>query len=154
MKINKDKVDHSFILKVTPELIHNEEESTYGAKFDWSIYQRPIEITEVEDGLLAKFPKEKQNLSKNITDFQLMRFFACNIVRDLINNKQKVDQGGVETKIHLPNLSDEIKNFVVSVIHDVERSLIEEIYFQNNPIKPTKNKIEPLSLIPKQSENE
>lgn len=154
MKTNKGKVDHSFVLKVTPELIHNEEEESYGAKFEWSIYQRPFEIIEVEDGLSVKFPKEKQNVSKNLTDFQLMRFFACNIVRDLINNNQKVDQSGVYTKIHLPNVSDEIKDFVVNVIHEVERGLIEEIFFQNNPIKPTKSKIEPLSLISKQSENE
>jgi hypothetical protein len=62
----------------------------------------------------------------------------------MITKTEKVDQD-VYTKINF-ELPDDVRDSVTKVLHELEVRVLEEIFYQNNPIKPLKNEIKKISL--------
>jgi hypothetical protein len=63
----------------------------------------------------------------------------------MIENKEQIDQTEVYSKINF-ELPDDIKNFIVKVLEELEIKVLDEIFYHNNPIKPIKEEIKKISI--------
>ena len=148
MDLNKTKPFH---ISLTPSF-GQDPEGNLASAYKWGILNNPRYVNQTEEGLLVAFLNEdaKEITSGKSTHIQMMRLFACNTVRDLLLSQGTVDQNIThEIKFDLPQ---EIKEYVAKVVGALGQEIIKEIIYQNDPLKPTKSKLESLSLTPKQTE--
>jgi len=148
MNLNEIKPFHVSLTPVFNTHPNGDLESAY----KWGILNNPRYVKQTDEGLLVAFHSEdaKEITNGNSLHIQMMRLFACNTVRDLLLNQGIVDQNVAhEIKFDLPQ---EIKEYVAKVVGALGQELIKEIIYQNDPLKPTKSKLESLSLTPKQTE--
>lgn len=111
--------------------------------FKWGILNTPQVVSNNEEGYTLFFPSKSEDT--HVTNIQLMRLFSNIITRGLIENTGKVDQNVVhEINFEIP---EDIGKFVSNVLQRMNEKIIEEIKYQNDPVKPTKNKLELVSLL-------
>ena len=56
-------------------------------------------------------------------------------------------------EINFLNERPDIKKFVADSLDALEQAILDELLYQNNPIKPTKSRLDSLSLNSKQDNN-
>jgi len=149
MDLNNTKPFH---ISLTPKF-GLDFEGKPASEYKWGILNNPRYIKQTDGGVLVAFLNEDAkeiNENGNSLHIQMMRLFACNTVRDLLLNQGIVDQNVThEIKFDLPQ---EIKEYVAKVVGVLGQEIIKEIIYQNDPLIPTKSKLESLSLTPKQTE--
>jgi hypothetical protein len=125
------------------------EDGTRTSQFTWGIMDNPMVVRNDDDALLLLHLKREQG---NATvRMQMMRLFACNIVRDLLIGAGTTDANHTPNEVKL-ELPQEIKEYTSKVVDALSKEIINEIIYQIDPIKPTKSKLDSLSLIPKQEQ--
>ena len=141
----------SFFLSLNPSFGYKED-GTPASQFTWGIMTNPRLVKKDETGVVIGFLDEDQKNSDNRSvELQLMRLFACNIVRDILLEDGTIDQNTFTDSLKF-NLRPDIKEFVAKVVDNLGQEIISEINYQIDPIKPTKSKFDSLSLIPKQEQ--
>jgi len=148
----KTTINEPLFFQVKPNAVKEDNEDgsfSAGAMFDWGMYNKAEIITDSEDGTTV-FLDKTSSTQKNLVNINLMRLFACQIVKQLIKSEEIVHQE-VYHKVNF-KLPPQIETFVNDVMEELEKKVLAELFFQNNPIKPTKSKLESLSLFPKQEE--
>jgi hypothetical protein len=148
MSLNNIKPFH---VSLTP-VFKTHPDGVLESAYKWGILNNPRYVNKTEEGVLLAFLNEdaKEITNGNSLHIQMMRLFACNTIRDLLLNQGTVDQNIThEIKFDLPQ---EIKEYVAKVVGALGQEIIKEIIYQNDPLKPTKSKLESLSLTPKQTE--
>jgi hypothetical protein len=140
----KTIIDETLIINLKPEIIKDETRGLIGAKFKWGILAKPEIISKDENGVKVFCPN---NIDPKIgiRDVQSMRLFSIHIVKQMIENKEQIDQTEVYSKINF-ELPDDIKNFIVKVLEELEIKVLDEIFYHNNPIKPIKEEIKKISI--------
>lgn len=124
----KTLIDNTIIVNLKPEIIKDDTENIMGANFRWVIFGKP----------------ENSTHHSSIRNVQAMRLFCLHIVRQMLEKKEQVDQE-VYSKINF-EVSEDIKNFMNKVLSDLEVRILDEIFYLNNPIRPTKKEIKKISL--------
>ena len=110
--------------------------------FKWGIMNTPQILSNSDDGQMVMFPKSS---NIDVTSIQLMRLFTTIITRGLIENTGKIDQNVAhEINFQIPQ---DMGKFVGDVLKHMGEKIVEEIKYQNDPVKPTKNKLESISLL-------
>ena len=135
-----------FQIMVVPKFGMNDEDQLKSA-FKWGILNNPQVL--VENGKIISVCSNEDQKDVGSELIQMMRLFACNIVRDLIRGEGIVDQNVVH-KINFLNERPDIKKFLGDSLDALEGVILDEILYQIDPLKPTKSKLETLSLNPKQ----
>lgn len=109
--------------------------------FKWGIMNTPQILSNSDEGQMVMFPKSS---NIDVTSIQLMRLFTTIITRGLIENTGKIDQNVAhEINFQIPQ---DMGKFISNVLKHMGEKIVEEIKYQNDPVKPTKNKLESLSL--------
>lgn len=148
----KTTINEPLFFQLKPNALKEDNEDgsfMAGATFDWGIYNKAEILSEDVDGTTISLGK-KISTQSNLVNINLMRIFACQIVKQLIKSEEIVHQD-VYHKINF-KLTPEVEKFVIGIMEELEKKVLVELFFQNNPIKPTKSKLESLSLFPKQEE--
>lgn len=142
MDLNNPKPFH---IQAIPKFIQNEDGNLKSA-FKWGLISNPnILPTSVEGTLSFIFNLEEQkNLGPEL--ISMMRLFACNIVKDLIKGEGNIDQKHIDGRVNFLNDRPDIKNFLADSIDALENEILKEFLYQIDPLKPTKSKLETLSL--------
>lgn len=137
-----------FHIQAIPKFVLNNEGQIRSA-FKWGLLHNPnILNTEIEGTLSFIFNLEEQKeVGPELVS--MMRLFACNMVKDLISGEGIVDQKN-DAKINFFNERPDIKKFLIDTMDALEVEVLKEFAYQIDPIKPTKSKLESLSLKPKQ----
>lgn len=146
--MNLNDLNTPFALHLRGEFGFNEDGSR-ASQFTWAILDNPLTVSNDETASLFIHFKNQQENSK--IRMQMMRLFACNIVRDLLLNDGTIDAN------HRPNdikfdIPQEIKEYTAKVVNTLGQEIINEIIYEIDPIKPTKSKLDSLSLFPKQEQ--
>lgn len=139
----KTIIDNTVVINLKPEIIKDDEEGIMGGKFKWGLFAKPDVVVDNDEGLVVFCPK-KNDIPNTLKDVHTMRLFCLHIVQQMITKTEKVDQD-VYTKINF-ELPDDVRDSVIKVLHELEVRVLEEIFYQNNPIKPLKNEIKKISL--------
>lgn len=127
---------------IYPSFKENDE-----AYFQWGVLTNPRLVSNTEEGVTIGYLKEEQ--SNDMINTQVMRLFACNIVRDLFINSGVVNSPiSKDIKLDLPT---EVKEYLAKGVEILTQEIVNEIIYENDPLKPTKSKLDSLSLIPKQA---
>jgi len=140
----KTIIDNTIVVNLKPEIVKNDEEGIMGGAFKWGLFGKPDVISNNDEGLTVFCPKEEDITKNSLKDVHVMRLFCLHIVQQMIRKTEKIDQD-FYTKINF-ELPDNIREFVTKVLSELEVKVLEEIFYQNNPIKPLKNEIKKISL--------
>jgi hypothetical protein len=140
----KTIIDNTVVINLKPEIIKDDEEGIMGGKINWGLFGKPDVISNNDEGLTVFCPKEEDITENSLKDVHVMRLFCLHIVQQMIRKTEKIDQD-FYTKINF-ELPDNIREFVTKVLSELEVKVLEEIFYQNNPIKPLKNEIKKISL--------
>lgn len=140
----KTLIDDTIIVNLKPEIIKDDTENIMGANFRWGIFVKPEIISNDAEGLKVFCPTNNSTHHSSIRDVQAMRLFCLHIVRQMLEKKEQVDQE-VYSKINF-EVSEDIKNSMNKILSDLEVRILDEIFYLNNPIRPTKKEIKKISL--------
>lgn len=142
-----------FHVQLIPKFVSNEEGHLRSA-FKWGLISNPqILNTNLEGTLSYIFNLEEQKkLGPEL--ISMMRLFACNTIKDLLRNEGIIDQSHIDGKVNFLNERPDIKNFLADSIEALENEILKELLYQIDPLKPTKSKLESLSLNSKQNNNQ
>lgn len=135
-----------FQIMVVPKFGMNDDDQLKSA-FKWGVLNNPRMIIEEGKTISICLDEDQKDMSSEMV--QMMRLFACNIVKDLIRGEGIVDQRIVH-KINFLNERPDIKKFLADSLDALEGVILDEILYQIDPLKPTKSRLETLSLNPKQ----
>lgn len=140
----KTIVDNTIVVNLKPEIIKDDDEGVMGGAFKWGLFGKPEVVENNDDGLMVYCPKENDLAKKSLRDVHAMRLFCLHIVQQMIKKTETIDQD-FYTKINF-ELPDDVRESVTKVLSDLEVRVLEEIFYQHNPIKPLKNEIKKISL--------
>jgi hypothetical protein len=140
----KTIIDNTIVVNLKPEIVKNDEEGIMGGSFKWGLFGKPEVVVNNDEGLVVFCPKKEDMVKNSLKDVHAMRLFCLHIVQQMIKKTEKIDQD-FYTKINF-ELPDDVRESVTKVLSELEVKVLEEIFYQNNPIKPLKNEIKKISL--------
>lgn len=142
----KTLIDENVIINLKPSILKDLERDLMGAEFKWGIFAKPEILTSSEDEVTVKLPKilDEKSKKESLKHVHIMRLFSLHIVKQLIENKEQLDQD-FYTKINF-KIDENVKELMVEKINELEFTVLNEIFFHHNPIKPTKKEIKKIEL--------
>lgn len=141
--MKKKELPKSICLTIHPKF-------TEGETFQWALLNNPRFVKADDDAIVLAFVPEEQKL-ENSTSIQFMRLFACSIVRDILRKEGRISESvNSDFKFEIPEAD---RNSSAEVLEKLFVTLINDIIYQTDPLKPTKSKLDSLSLTSKQEQS-